>query len=76
MIHLLQTLLDRESVPVAEPIEKMLADLQVIRDHMSSCATAMLETARISIQLIDRQDPMLELARLHARLDSMGWESG
>jgi hypothetical protein len=68
--------LDRGSTSVAEPIEKMLADLEAIQGHMSVCATAMLETARIADRLLEREDPMPELARLHARLDGLGWGGG
>lgn len=76
LIDLVERLLDQEAAPVAKPIEQMLANLQAIRDHMVICASAMLETAKTAGLLLDRQDPMPELARLHARLDSMGWQDG
>lgn len=76
LIDLVERLLDQETAPIAEPIEQMLADLQAIHDHMAICASAMLEAAKTAGLLLDRQDPMPELTRLHARLDSMGWENG
>ena len=71
LLDALETLLERETSPVAAPIEEMLADLNAIRESLTLCAVAMQTTADLTRTLAARPDPMPKLRKIYSRLDEL-----
>ncbi|SFJ26419.1 hypothetical protein [Jannaschia pohangensis] len=71
LLDAVEALLDRSERPVAEPIERMLADLSAIRGDLVACASAMTQVADAVRVLAERPDPGVEIARLRRQLETL-----